>query len=257
MDLVTILVNIGLPAVIISALVGYFAFREQHLALARWSGILFLSLIVLLAYVELIHPLVFPKDLRLDIEPEEGWKPFSAATGLSIDVVITAQEGEETIADTIVKEDVLADLQLALIGPTAEGAYTIRKGRLVVGKIPRATIIQMASAVGDTSGAVALFEPSSVWETGQISSGESVSFEEGSSHGSLGLKVEGYNADGTATIALTLNGDDVFTPSAVEVPNKGLETQTLQGLHEFLIVMPQADFTRGKNSWAKFVIVGE
>lgn len=256
MDLITVLVNIGLPVVIVAALVGYYAFREHHLALAKWSGVLFLSLIILLAYVQLIHPLLFPKSLSLEIKPEEGWKPFSTATGLPIDVIVIAREGEEFTSDTIMKENLFADLQLMLVGPSDNGSYTIRRGRLNLGTITRARVLEMASAVGDTSG-LAVFEPSSVWETGQVSPGQSVAFEEESSHGSLGLEVEGYNSDGTATVALTLDGANVFSPSLVQVPSKGLETQTLQGLYEFLIVMPQADFTRGNRSWAKFVIVGE
>lgn len=257
MTFLQFLASIGLPAVIISALVGYYVFREQHLPLARWSGILFLLLIGLLAYVQFIHPLVFPKSLRLEIEPKEGWKPFSTATGLPIDVIITAQEGEEVVSDTIIKENLFADLQLMLIGPSDKGSYAIRRGRLGLGTITRARVLEMASAVGGDTSGVAVFEPSSVWETGQVSPGQSVAFEEESSHGSLGLEVEGYNSNGTASVALTLDGANVFSPSLVQVPNKGLETQTFQGLHEFLIVMPQADFTKGNSSWAKFVVVGE
>lgn len=250
-----ILTSLGLPTAIVALALLAWLFRKIQPWFTTVALILFLVLVAPLGAIELYQRLN-PPDLDLKITPER-WYAFNRE-GEPVDVHAEIVGARANIARDFHGENIFHDgLRLAR---NSEGSgYTIQFGNnTLLGPVSTSSIHSagLVSADEVPSSNNSPFQPQKVWQTGRVYLQQSPVILGESTYGTLSLNVFGYHGDGTASVSLDFPAGGTFAPDTVKIANKGLDTQTLGGHEEFLILVREADFRGGASSWAAFTVIG-
>ena len=253
-SVVQILTSLGLPAAIIALAVLAWAFRQNQGWFTKSALALLLVLMAPLGAIELYQKFN-PPDLDLEVSPDR-WHAFDRS-GSPVDVQVEIVGTHASIRREFPGQNIFRDGLRLTQDPQGTG-YHVRFGDQILGPLNSQSVDMVCRPHQEDP----LLPPSSssdfsrVWEKKRAYLNQSPVPLGQSTLGTLDLQLHSYNEDGTASVTLLLDSAPIFSPDTLRLSNKSVESLSLRGGEEFLVVVREADFRRGKNSWASFLIVG-
>lgn len=244
-----LLKGLGVPAAIIAAMTIAICFRKINPRASRAAAIITLAGVAAFVSIDL-YPRArdaFWAVPRIETSPSEFFA-FSA-DGEPVKASIAAYRGDTLlIAKTIVPISLNRVLAKQLHLKRKEDGFVALNGTVPVGVVSDDSI-RAAGLVPFSGGR----HQSEVLHTRRVYRGQTIEFRN-TSHGSLKIRFLRIGSNGGAVVTLISDALGKPRPSEITVKNKALDSQIFQGIHEFLIVVREADFTK-ESVWAAFTVV--
>lgn len=249
-EYIALLNGLGVPAAIGAALIITISLKKTHPKASGVGAIITLTAVAAFASIDL-----FPKGRdafwtapRIETKPEEFFA--SSADGNPVAASIGVYRGGTLLVEkkiVPISNDRLLARPLHLQRRADE--FVALNQTVPVGVISDDSI----RAAGLVQCCIGGENQSKVLHTRRVYPGDTIQLDN-SSHGSLKLRFERIGRKGGAVVTLISDALGEPRPREITVENKGNDSQIFQGVHEFLVAVREADFTR-EHPWAAFTVV--